>query len=261
MTSSGYNTPGDNSLVNQVRALSERVTRLERAPRAVATSVDSGALIVSDEGGLWVYDADRGHTVLFAGSVTNAIVGNQQVVNLFRDDGSVALSLSDNGVIPGHTHQQAMQWYDRGQAPDRINDGNVVVADDTNGGWGLARPHLADSGFAPVDPALFGGTTSASFTDIILGWREVQNPKVSWGFWIYTDGGVSAEFRIMMNSVQIGTTQSITNAWGLYQAYRVDVPPGARNFGGLYVVSVQARVLSGSGKARAACLMFTGDQS
>jgi len=246
---------GDDWIPRRFKEIQDQIDALTTARTLESATIGKGGLIIDGTGGITVVDPNNGLYVMYIGSQPNgnASPPNQMVARFFRSDGTAALQLADDGTIPGHPQLQALQWYDR--------SGKVIVADDTNGGWGLARPHLPAYGMAQVDPTKWATNTTGSFTDLISGWLEIQNPYLDWGFWLYTDAA-SAQFRVMVNGTQVGTTQTVNNAWALYQANKIPFPgAGPSLFGTTVTVSVQGRIASGTGNARAECLFLQGDQS
>lgn len=121
-----------------------------------------------------------------------------------RADGTNVLFLRD--AIPtdaGGALQQALNWYDR--------TGNVVLADDTNGGVGLARPWLS-GGFGRTRFTDFGvGSTSATFETLWDQRISKQQPRLEVAYRASMDtSATTGETRVLVNGVQLGTTQAET---------------------------------------------------
>ena len=176
--------------------------------------------------------------------------GRQQTIfELNRDDGSTALVLGDEGTTPGHPHQQALQWYDR--------SGNNVFSDDTVGGVGLARPHLATGQLANTNVSTWPATTAGTWTTIAAGYVEVQQPRLSWVFQIFAPTSVTGQFRLRVNGTQVGTTQTVANntfsTWGDTQSL-----PAGSAFGSLASVTLEAQVTAGAGTIAAAQYFLSG---
>jgi hypothetical protein len=211
------------------------------------------SLLLANDGSLTM-KSTAGTTVLYAGqaAIPDGSGRLQEVFELYRDDGSIALALGDFGTVYDHAHQQALQWYDR--------SGRIVLADDTTSAHGLAAPHLATSGtLVNTNTSTWPATTSSGFTTIANGEVELHNPKLKWTITLMADSGVTAEFQMLINGTQIGTTQTVTSGFSTWTATNQSL--GGLLPGGTYLVELQAKVTAGSGSARAQCLQITGDQS
>ena len=117
---------------------------------------------------------------------------------------------------------------------------------------------------ANTSPANWPATTNGTYTAIMTGWHEVQNPKVRFAAYIEADAGTTGNFRIVVDGTGIDSAQTVVGgasgtitAW---QASNVDLPAGTV-VGGTAVVSMEARRTAGTGSVRAHMLMWSGDQS
>lgn len=243
--------PGD--LVRRIQVLERKLQEIIGARTLEAASIGAGGLQVTDDGSVTVLDQSSGKPVLFGGKRETAGGARQMVVLLFRDDGTPALQLSDNGSNPSHPHQQALQWFDRAE--------NVVLADDTNGGWGLASPHVSGGfNFGNTDITKWPSTTNTSWTSIANGWHEVINPRLKWGFELQADSGTTGQFRLMINGVQVDSVQTVNGGFSVWQSAAVPLPANAP-YQSLATVSLDAQVIAGTGTVRGQLLFWSGDQS
>lgn len=176
----------------------------------------------------------------------------QTVVGIARDDGSLALMCADLGTVLNHPHQQALAWFDRG--------GNVVFADDTVSGVGIARPHLSMcGGLVNLNPSTWPATTATSATAISGGVSEYQQPKVQWAFYISASANTNGTFTLEYNGATVATQTIVGGTSGntLYWSSTAAVPSGL-TFGSLYNVTLLAQVTSGTGSVGAQCLLLQG---
>lgn len=208
---------------------------------------DASAVNLNDGSFLWIYDGGSlimqtpaGHTVVQAQriDIPDGSGRKQQVFVLGRDDGSLAFALADLGTTPGHSHQQNWALYDRAT--------NILFAEDTDSGVGLARPYLSLGPFMsnsyPTDT-----TTSGSFVTLqtLVGFK--QHPKV----WVQIlgrsdDGTTTGEIRVIdQDGHVIGPVQTVTA--GAYAYYNIGpaVLPGAHELA--ISLNIQARRTAGTG--------------
>lgn len=159
------------SLRREIQELRQQVRELAAARTLENATIGQGGLQITNGGGVTVVDPTSGRMVFYVGSYgfLDGSGRTQMVMLSFRDDGTPALQMLDGGVVNGHTHQQALQWFDRAS--------NIVFADDTNGGQGIAVPYIPFGPFAsnnvPTDT-----TTSATYTTLQTAIGYWMNPKV-----------------------------------------------------------------------------------
>lgn len=242
-------------LMRRLADLEAKVRRVETARSLEAATIGRGGITIGDQGSLQVKDVD-GHLVAIIGALPsefNRADGTPQPgVALYREDGSVAALLGDGNptVSP---YRQAWSIFDRA--------GNVVMADDTNGGVGLAAPrvsggiHLADT-----NVVRWPQTVSSTFVDIATGWLTVQNPRLSWDINMVCDASTSGQVRLLVNSAQVDTTQTVGTSF--VDWYRNEIAiPGNPAPGNIIFVQLQARRVSGTGGVYAISQRFEGDSS
>jgi hypothetical protein len=155
-----------------------------------------------------------------------------------RADGTQALAMFDADVSDGQVNQ-ALTWYDRA--------GNVVLADDTNSGQGIARPYVP-GGFYRADYADWLAVTGTSFVTKFRARMPKQQPSLYVRAWASNDtSGATGELRVMVNGVQWGPTQS--TAFSISEYEFGPLPVTGEHMSTL-AVELQARVTSGSGAVR-----------
>lgn len=115
---------------------------------------------------------------------------------------------------------------------------------------------------ANTDSTYWPATTSTAFTTVAAAFYEVQNPRLTWQVWFLVEAGITAQFRMMVQGVQVSATQTVTTA-GTVSLWSTDADrPAGVNPGDVVYVELQAKVSSATGaKAKAQCLRFGGQQS
>lgn len=239
---------------DRYRELLRRVDSLETALRAAFTTISGGAGLRIVDGGSLALKAPDGTLVFYIGPVApNQTDGSPQPGWLVtRADGTVVLMLRDQ--FPGDDGaqlNQALNWYDR--------EGNVVLADDTNSGRGLARPFLTGGFYKARFNDWTVATTSGAFETLWQQQITKQQPRLIVGYRAATDAsGVTGETRVMVNGVQWGATQ----AEEFVANYRNLGPlPVAGANGSSLLVEIQGRRTSASGSVRVEAAFWQGFQS
>lgn len=201
-----------------------------------------------------VKDATNGGTTGVIGALPaafNRTGGSAQPgVVFYREDGSTAMFLGDlNPTTP--PYKQSLQLMDR--------IGNVYSADDTNSGFGIARPHLALPLPTDTNTARWPGTSNAAWTDVCDCYAEIQQPKLSWIAQIYAPASVTGSFRLKVNGTQIGTTATVTNGFATWSDTQA-IPAGI-TFGTVVPIEVDAAVTAGTGTVLVRFQLLEGTQT
>lgn len=251
--------PSGGDPVEQLRVLLadivRRVRNLESARPLESAAITRGGIQVTGGGTLTVVDTD-GRTVAVLGALPtqyNRADGSRQPGLVFyREDGSTAVFLGDANptVSP---FQQALQITDRA--------GRAVLADDTNSGHGLANPHITGCTLQDTNTATWPATTAATWTTIAYGYYEVQNPLLSWSFGLQADTGTTGQFRLLVNSSQVGTTQTVTAGFATWSPLPVSLVAAGNAIGSIPLIELQAQRTAGTGTVRGVCLYMSGAQS
>jgi hypothetical protein len=231
--------------------------------RRVADAYRSGALrnaTISDGGNLTVTGgavkvlSPDGATSAYWGPVAPTLPDGtyQPGWIMYREDGTLAAAMYDPNPDPGGPgdYKQFLALYDRG--------GSVINSDDTASGQGLARPYLAYP-FYRARYADWIGTTSATFETLFRARIPKQHPRLYVRAWASNDtGGATGELRVLVNGVQVGTTQ----ATGFVVAEQVIGPAAvAGAHMDTLVVELQARLATGTGAVRVEPSRLEGWQS
>lgn len=233
----------------ELREIKRQLRESNAAKRLQAATIGSGGLTV--DGGLVKVIGKAGNTLLWLGASSwrkNDQGDPQHVFHLYRDgDASTALAMFD--ADPDDGYQQALNWYDRA--------GNVVFADDTNGGVGLARPWLAH----PLVPARYTdwpGTTSGTHETLWAGFVMAWQPKIHVDVRHTTDESTTTgRVRVVADGQVIGGTNDVGFVIGQHV---VDVAmPGA--YGASVFVEIQARRTAGPGQVRCSPYQVVGQQT
>lgn len=245
---------GDDWLVRKVQDLERQLNELRAARSLESSSIGAGGLQVVNGGSIAVIDPATNRGVAFFGqTVIPDGSGRTQMVSLFtRDDQTAALQLADVGTAPGHTHQQALQWYAR--------SGRIVIADDTTSGDSLARPHVEVGSLYNTDVSTYPATNATTFTTIAKRYFEVQNPRLTWQVELFAETGVTGQFKMLMNGIQVGTTQTVA-ALTFANWSTIEDRPVSVNVGDVVLVELQAKSSATTGKAKAQVLRFAGWES
>jgi hypothetical protein len=224
--------------INQRLAEMQRqINELRSAVTLESAIIEDGDLVV--DGGAIKSRDYNGTTLFYLGNIEpNLDDGRpQRGMIMRRNDGSVVLGLFD--AFPGDgapaNYRQALNWYDR--------NGNVVVADDTDGGIGLARPYVPYTLTSGADNQ---NVTAATFTEThtIAGPR--QHPKMTVGISVFTsDGTTAGEVRIVAGATVLAGPTVIPAGGSIAPAYVFTLP--AASHMGLEYLAIQARRTAGAG--------------
>lgn len=171
---------------------------------------------------------------------------------LRRADGSLALSVYDAFPADGPDGvQQAVNWWDR--------SGQIVVADDTDSGQGLARPFLGGN-FGRARYADMGvQTTSGSFETLWIARLTKQQPKLMVTYRATMDtAGTTGETRVLVDGVPLGPAESQEFVIGTYFVGPAAVAGAHMS---TITVEIQGRRTSASGALRVEALNWEGRQS
>lgn len=246
---------GDDFLVRRVQDLERIVREMQSSPTLTSASISSGGLSIIDGGSLRVLDQATGTAVLYMGEVSlNSVPadGRTQQMGFFvtRDDGTAILQMADLNSTPGHTHVQALQWFDR--------TGNVVIADDTNGGVGLARPYLAGA-FQNMNTGSWPTTTSTSYGNLAQTYWVRQNPGISFSLYIHADSGTTGQFRLSVDGTVVATSPTVTNAFAVWSG--TYFWPAGWTLNSVAGLSIDGIVTAGAGTVSTQTLLLSGAQS
>lgn len=232
----------------------EPLVQLRRDIEDLQRTVRQMQSLLVNAGTIQVNDPTSGTPVFFVGQIPmNDGSGRMQAaVEIFRpQDGSTALIMYDGGVAFGHTLQQALQWYDR-------LGGNVVIADDTTSGQGLAKPYIP-IGFFTDNTVPTSTTTSASFVTLqtLIGFK--QHPKVSGQILVYADSGTTGTIQLIDQDGNLLFTTNLSSAQFSYVSFGPVALAGGHELP--VSLNIQGKVLTGAGKVGARGVAAWGVQS
>lgn len=192
--------------------------------------------------------------VLLVGPVTPRLPDGSPQLGLIlrRADGSNVLDLYDaDPTDAGGALQQALNWRDR--------LANVVLADDTNSGQGLARPWLSGQFARTRYEDMSVQTTSGTFETLWETRISKQQPRLEVAYRATMDtSGTTGQTRVLVNGTQLGTTQSATF---LLNTYFIGPEAVGGNHMQDLVIEIQGRRSSASGALRVEALYWRGRQS
>lgn len=242
-----YNMPEDAADV--IKALEQRVVALEKLVRAGSTSIDNGLLTIKKDGQIIAAFGD-----LRQAGFTNIDKPDgtpQMGVVFYRDTGEIAFSLMD--LLPGDiTYQQHWGLWDR--------SGKIIVSDDTNSGYGIARPWLSNHDWIPTISNSWEQTTSGSFFTLLTSNSVIQHPKMRVEFNMYVDAATTGETRLLINGAQYGPTISSTGAGFANYDQVLTMPEDFLDID-VSTFELQARRTAGTGVVRVQPRLTQGRQS
>lgn len=217
-----------------------------RAGLLNSASISSGGLTIKG-GALKVLYAAGDLAVYFGGLASGgSYVGTGLLIQ--EPNGTDIASFSYNENTGTHT------------ANLHDSQNNVIVGNDSVSGQGLARPYVPMGGWARARYADWSiSTTSATFETLWRGEIFKQHPRMSVATLASMDtSGSTGEVRVLVDSVQMGTTQSI----GFAQTTSLI---GPATVAGVHMkvlaVEIQGRVATGAGALRVEPLHCLGRQS
>lgn len=234
------------TIASKYNDLLRRVKALE-----AANPLQAGATITG--GGLTGIDPNTGHRTFFVGlGGFDDGSGRQQMETLFfrASDGSVALAIFDGGTGLGHTYSQALAIYDRA--------GDVIVADDTTSGQGLARPYIPLGAFTDTSVPT-ATTTSASFVTLqsLAGYK--QHPKLVMQILVYADSGTTGTIQVVDQASNVVATTNLTSGQFGYVSFGPTALAGTHELP--ISLNIQGKVLTGAGKVGARGVYAIGVQT
>lgn len=184
-----YNTSDETDLVQQIADLKRRISVLEAANRAGATSIDKGTLVARHTNGNAVFEAG--------------------FVSPTTDGWGFAARRADGGLAWFVYSEEDGDGFWAGLD----KQGNILISEDGASGQGLALPYLPFVWETGVSvPSGTETTTSGSFTSSHTAVYLKQHPKVIVMALVRSsDGSTTGEIRLLNTTMgeQIGTTQSI----------------------------------------------------
>lgn len=224
--------------INQkLTELQRQIDELRGAVTLESAIIEDGDLVV--DGGAIKSRDYNGTDLFYLGNVQpNLTDGRPQRGMIWRrNDGTAVLALFDANPGDGSplNYRQALNWYDRA--------GNIVIADDTDGGIGLARPYVPYFMSSAGDNQ---AVTAAAFTEthVLAGPR--QHPKMTVGITASaSDGTTAGEVRIVAGATVLGGPTTIPAGGSIAPGYAFSLP--AANYLDLEYLAIQARRTAGAG--------------
>lgn len=235
------------------REMLRRIENLETALRGAFTTISGGAGIRIVDGGRLALTTAEGTEIFYIGPVSpNQADGDAQPGWIVRRaDGTTVLVLRDQFPSDnGGELNQALNWFD--------SSGNVVVADDTNAGQGLARPYL-QLPFYEVRDGDWPVTTSTAFEAIYRAVVPKQQPRLYVRAWGTGIGSSTGEMRIMVNGAQFGSTASLIA--GVVTLFTFGPLAVEGDHMSTLTIELQARMTSGTEGVRCCVRQAQGQQT
>ncbi|WP_320067861.1 hypothetical protein [Micromonospora sp. RTGN7] len=230
-------------LYQRLADLEAEMRELRAARRLESAAIGAGGLTVRD-GGTVAVDDTSSNRMLWLGQVPFGDGTTKPGMVAFRattndPNRTVAMSLFD-GVFA--------LWDRRG---------TIVVSTDEVSGSGLARPYIpvqVGDWNAPTNT-----TTSATFTDMALGYNVIQHPVLHVHLLVRaSDATTAGQARVTIDGTPAGPTTTITA--GAYSDMLIG-PFAVTPTAGLRMVAVQARRTAGTGTIGVRVLSIVGLES
>jgi len=242
-------------LVDRIRVIvREELAKFARSGFLRNASISDGGLTIRG-GFLRLLSKATGGVTLFYIGPSSAVMPNgeyQQYLRIRRADGTTVLQLWDSNPGDDGTLNQALSWLDR--------SGNVVFADDTDSGQGIARPYLPIA-FYPARNGDWVKTTSTTFDVMHRAQSPKQQPRLIVKVWVNpSTPGTAGELRVMVNGTQLGAVVSFTND-GFVHEYTFGPLPVEGAHMSLLIVEIQARRTAGTGEIQVAPSQAEGRQT
>jgi hypothetical protein len=219
-------------------AFAARITAIERRLDALDAARNSGNTTI-DQPGTFTVRTDDGNDVFIAGILPDG----RMAVQIGRDDGTRALSTSGGAGQP----QFVGMW-------DRL--GNLILADDTVSGAGLALPNLPVhfvSGNALDYNSISGSSFATGTVASTLAIRQQPRLRVQMVVQA-SDPTTAGELQLWdeLHGTQLGDVVAVpAGAYTFFTLGPVNVESVCALHSDLYV-SVRARVTAGAGSLRCA---------
>jgi hypothetical protein len=235
--------------------MQRQIDQLRAAPRAQATTIGDGGLVVTGDGGVSVIDSFE--NILFAfGALSDPLPGGvtQYGLLVYRQHadgtpGSLAVSMyAGTGVQP----QTVGLWDDAG---------NALWTDDGVAGQGIGRPYLSFP-VAPFNSALWPATSASSWAKLIIAAPPKQHPKVVFKGAAVTPAGVTGQLRLWdaNTGTQVGSTVTVAGQpAGVNWQIGPDVLSGAHM--DTMQLELQGQITAGAGSISATVYAAYGCQS
>lgn len=218
----------------------ERLASIERRLEAAEGTRTLRSAAIDEPGVLQVKTA-LGTVTAFIGRLADGMMG----FIFRRQNGVAAMTLQQNAQ---DTSTQFWALWDR--------SGNIVVSDDATSGQGLATPWLPIPMYS-CDYTTWAGTDSTTFVKMYetpFGYK--QQPRMYVRARATSDESTTTgEIRLMVDGVQIGTTQTVSFALAYYDFGPLAVAGAHRT---AMQVQIECRVTAGPGKIRATAVGAAG---
>lgn len=221
---------------------------------AAGITLNAGGDLTVKLGGTIVAIDEDGHVVARIGALPPAYNrddgSTQPGFALYREDGTPAALLGD--LTPtSPPYRQSWQVLDRA--------GDVVMADDTNSGRGLAVPWVSLDRPTDMNVTTWPGTTETGWTSIASCYIQRQHPGFAWSIYTVSDLlDTVGNIRLSIDSEVIATSPDVTDfaVWaGSYYWLT------GWTFQSTAVLSIDAIRTAGTGTVRATTLQLIGVQS
>jgi hypothetical protein len=233
---------------DQIRKIArEEAAKVLRSAPLKNASISSGGLDIQGNGALRVLYPDGEAALYFGGLVTGSGYAGTGLL-IQTSDGTDIASFSYDEM----TGEQTAHLHDE--------QNNIIVGNDHDSGQGLARPWVPGGGFARARYADWNVAAGTGTFETLWRLEMIkQLPRISVATLASMDtSGSTGEIRLLVDGVQVGTTQTV----GFAQTVSLIGPAvvaGAHMK--LLTVEIQARVASGTGSFRVEPLHCLGRQS
>lgn len=200
-------------------------------------------------GALQSRDTSTGRLLYYLGGATNSAYnkpdGTQQsVFEAWRDTGQLAMAIADFNPQSENGYQQFVGLFDR--------QGNIIVSDDTDTGWGLATPWLQGGHWFNQDITKWPSTTSSTFTAAWSTWIAIQQPWLRVGYLGHSDSGTTGEVQLVLNGDVVHGPVSIpAGSFSSVQVATIPIYSLGLGYGSTKQLDIQYRRTGGTGSIQA----------
>ena len=186
------------SLVRRIESLEREVQQARAARRLEAATIGRGGITV--QGGAIILKDSSGNEIARMGAREDLLPepdgDTQPGFILRRNDGSIAFTLDDPNPNEGG-YRQLLKMQDQ--------NGHIIFSEDYTSGWGISTPTFAIPLYNQLDPDVWPGSTSTTYTGLYMGLAPAWNPVIQVGArGITAVSGVTGSMRLTVNSIPVG---------------------------------------------------------
>jgi len=253
-----YRNDDNVDLIERIRELEERLSKIERTNQLSSSAINSGNLYLRGGGLVVSRDDDFAQGRVVIGSDTAVNTEQGMIVYLQRSQsveslgspgspGSILIQMTTvEGEDPGFNKFPTFQLFDKA--------GNTLIADTGNSRMGFSEPRLSYTWWSPT---AYTTTTSGTFSGFAQMYWYQYHPHLSISVFVQNDVGTSSDVRVVdLNSGNVLISENaIAGTGGAVGPFplNVDRELTSNGFGvngSANWLEVQHRRSAGAGSAR-----------